>query len=200
MVVFVDNKRLVGCVSERVREAGHASSTRESYLGVQDALRKWRSAGGTQSPGAWAGAVVHIEEEQGILVLTSQEKWDRMKSICRYWLDIVEGGEKTLEFKKLQSDRGFMVYGTRPYPAMIPYLKGFHLSLEMWQGGRDEEGWKLAQPSKYTQEKEVPEAGPEADESFEEDEILTTISPAAGPESGITAGLGSGRTSRRSYV
>ena len=29
MVVFVDDKRLVGCGSKRVQEAGHASSTRE---------------------------------------------------------------------------------------------------------------------------------------------------------------------------
>jgi hypothetical protein len=26
---------------------------------------------------------------------------------------------------------------------MIPYLKGFHLTIEMWRGGRDAEGWKL---------------------------------------------------------
>mmetsp|Transcript_20621 Transcript_20621/g.41133 ORF Transcript_20621/g.41133 Transcript_20621/m.41133 type:complete len:189 (+) Transcript_20621:562-1128(+) len=27
---------------------------------------------------------------------------------------------------------------------MKPFLKGFHLSLEMWRGNRDEEGWKLS--------------------------------------------------------
>ena len=26
---------------------------------------------------------------------------------------------------------------------MIPYLKGFHPTIEMWRGGRDSEGWKL---------------------------------------------------------
>ena len=26
---------------------------------------------------------------------------------------------------------------------MMPYLKGFHLTIEMWRGGRDAEGWKL---------------------------------------------------------
>jgi hypothetical protein len=36
-----------------------------------------------------------------------------------------------------------MVYMTQAYPGMKPYLKGFHLSLETWQGGRDSEGWKL---------------------------------------------------------
>jgi hypothetical protein len=36
-----------------------------------------------------------------------------------------------------------MVYVTQIYPAMKPYLKGFHLSLESWRGNRDAEGWKL---------------------------------------------------------
>ena len=26
---------------------------------------------------------------------------------------------------------------------MIPYLKGFHLTIEMWRGGRNAEGWKI---------------------------------------------------------
>ena len=34
------------------------------------------------------------------------------------------------------------MYVTQAYPGMKPYLKGFHLSLETWQGGRDKEGWK----------------------------------------------------------
>ncbi len=48
-----------------------------------------------------------------------------------------------LSHKELLSDRGFLVFVTRTYPAMIPYLKGFHLTIEMWRGGRDSEGWKL---------------------------------------------------------
>jgi hypothetical protein len=55
-----------------------------------------------------------------------------------------------LDFKQLQSDWGFMVYVTQIYPAMKPYLKGFHLSLESWQGGQDAEGWK--RPVKETKE------------------------------------------------
>jgi hypothetical protein len=53
LVDFVDDKRLAGAGKERVEEAGHAVSTRESYLGLQDALRKIRPA--TRQPGAWAG-------------------------------------------------------------------------------------------------------------------------------------------------
>jgi hypothetical protein len=35
-----------------------------------------------------------------------------------------------------------MVYVTQAYPAMKPYLKEFHLSLEMCRGGQDSVGWK----------------------------------------------------------
>jgi hypothetical protein len=53
-----------------------------------------------------------------------------------------------------------MVYVTQAYPGMKPYLKGFHLSLETWQGGRDEEGKKV--PAKATQAGVIEEEGPAA--------------------------------------
>ena len=84
-----------------------------------------------------------VEEDRGVVVLTSQEKWDRMKAICKHWRVILEKGDTDLDFKRLRSDRGFMVYVTQAYRRMKPYLKGFHLSLETWRGGRDSEGWKL---------------------------------------------------------
>ena len=66
-----------------------------------------------------------------MVTLTSQEKWDRMKECCRYWHAIAATEETVLlDYKKLRSDRGFMVYVTQVYPSLKPYLKGFHLSLE----------------------------------------------------------------------
>ena len=29
------------------------------------------------------------------------------------------------------------------YPSLVPYLKGFHLTLETWRPDRDPDGWKL---------------------------------------------------------
>ncbi len=58
-------------------------------------------------------------------------------------LDLLEWGATLLDHKKLQSDCGFMVYVTQAYPGMKTYLKGFHLLLETWRGGRDEKGWKI---------------------------------------------------------
>ena len=87
--------------------------------------------------------VVHNDPILGVVVLTSQEKWDRTKMVCQYWAQMLDAGHTELPFKQLESDRGFLVYVAGAYPAMKPYLKGFHLSLESWQGGRDKEGWKL---------------------------------------------------------
>ncbi len=68
----------------------------------------------------------------------------KMKSILEKWLTQVTSRQSPkLNHKELLSDRGFLVYVTRTYPAMIPYMKGFHLTIEMWRGGRDAEGWKL---------------------------------------------------------
>jgi hypothetical protein len=46
-------------------------------------------------------------------------------------LELVLAGEEELNHKDLMSDRGFLVYVTRAYPGMVPYLKGFHLTIEM---------------------------------------------------------------------
>ena len=78
---FVDGQRLAASGSKKVDEAGHTLSSREAYLGIQDALRKLRAAGGTFYPGAWAGVVVFNDEKLGLVVLTSQEKWGRLKFI-----------------------------------------------------------------------------------------------------------------------
>jgi hypothetical protein len=47
-VCFVDDLRIMGKGREKVAEAGHTTSTRESYLGLQAALRKLRSSEGTR--------------------------------------------------------------------------------------------------------------------------------------------------------
>ena len=86
----------------------------------------------------WAS--VCIKEGFGVVVLTSQEKWDCTKSICKHWLDLLNQGKMELNFKQLRSDLSFMVYVTQAYPGLKPYLKGFHLSLEMWRDGQDSEG------------------------------------------------------------
>ncbi len=123
-----------------MEEAGHTLSSREAYLGIQDALRKLRAAGGTFYPGAWAGVVVFNDEKLGLVVLTSQEKWDKLKSICNKWLMRLEAGELDLDHIKLRPDKGFMVHVTHAYPTMKPYMKGF---ICLWKHGETEEMLKV---------------------------------------------------------
>ena len=165
---FVDDQRVTGEGSTRVREAGHAISTRESYMGLQDALRKLRHPDGSKRPGAWAGVNVLIEEDGAVAVTVSQEKWDRLKAICDYWLAELKAGRVDLDFKKLQSDRGFLVYVTQAFPGMKPYLKGFHLSLESWREGRNSEGWK-ASPGEMKVDEDVES---EAEEEYSDMEAV----------------------------
>lgn len=141
LFTFVDDERVSGSTRELAREAGHRLGYIQAYLGIQDSARKMRPC--SQLSGQWAGTVVHIVSGVGVCVLTSDQKWKRLKDILAKWLERLERGDTQLDHKELQSDRGFCVYLTRNYPAMIPYLKGFHLTIEMWRGNRDSEGWKL---------------------------------------------------------
>ena len=185
-VCFVDDQRLVGAGRGRVVDAGHTLSSRESYMGIQDALRKLREGGS----GAWAGAVVHITDEHGVIVLTSQDKWDRLKGIIAKWIARLEAGEEMLPHSEMLSDRGFLVYVTQPYPALVPYLKGIHLTLEMWRGGRDEEGWKLKPSPASPSPTEEDDWELVAEEAAHEDAALldekTVAPPPVGPTSGLT--------------
>ncbi|MGA0861210.1 MAG: hypothetical protein ACO3R2_16720, partial [bacterium] len=138
---FVDDERAAGATQNLTWEAGHTVAAKQAYLGIQDAARKADEC--TQQPRAWAGAVVHIDAEKGVCILTSEEKWRKLKKILIDWLTVLEEGANSLDHTKLLSDRGFLVYVTRAYPSMIPYMKGFHLTVEMWRGNRDAEGWKL---------------------------------------------------------
>jgi hypothetical protein len=38
---------------------------------------------------------------------------------------------------------------------MTPYLKGFHLTIEIWQGGQDSDGWKVKDSSSLGYNKSI---------------------------------------------
>jgi hypothetical protein len=99
-----------------------------------------KSGDGERKAGVWAGSVVETDG-QGVYVTVSQEKWDKSK---RYIGDIVEELSRTsqLNHKELEKKRGFLICVTRTYPAMVPYLKGMHQTLETWRPNRDEACWK----------------------------------------------------------
>ena len=143
LFIYVDDVRLTGSSSEECRKAGRRAASVANSLGIQDAARKRRFS--SRKPGAWAGSVVETTDK-GVFVTVSQEKWDKCK---RYIGDIIEelGRTQQLNHKELEKKRGFLIYVTRTFPAMVPYLKGIHQTLEMWRPNRDDDGWKIIRPA-----------------------------------------------------
>ena len=80
---FVDDERICGPDEDLTWQAGHKVASTQSYLGMQDAARKARLC--SQQPGAWAGAIVHVIPGLGVCVLTSVEKWLKLKAILAKW-------------------------------------------------------------------------------------------------------------------
>jgi len=138
---FVDDEHIVGPDEELAWQASHIFASKQSYLGLQDAGRKAHPC--SKTCGAWAGGIVHILKNLCICVLTSKEKWLKMRAILEKWEAALAVVDPELVHKELLADRGFLVYVTWTYPALVLYLKGFHLTIERWQGGRDVHGWKL---------------------------------------------------------
>ena len=95
-----------------------------------------------QTPGAWAGTVISTDGD-GVFVTVLQEKWDKAKRMVLDTMAEMEAGQGWVDHKALERRRGFLLYVTRTYPAMVPYLKGVHLTLDGWRKGRDAEGWKV---------------------------------------------------------
>jgi hypothetical protein len=92
----VDNQCVTGHGSQPVNKASHAISSKESYLGLQDALWKVWATEGSRMLGAWAGANICVEKDMEVILITSQEKWDRLKTICRKWLKCLDLGATEL--------------------------------------------------------------------------------------------------------
>ena len=95
----------------------------------------------SQSPGAWAGAIVRSEDDT-IFVSVSQERWDKAKRLVQKSVLEVEEGKKH-NYKQMESYRGFLVYVGMTYPLILSHLKGMHLTLAAHHPNRDDEGWKM---------------------------------------------------------
>ena len=81
-----------------------------------------------------------------VKVLITQEKWEKSKTLLQnIWSCLHPEGPNLLPFKKLESARGYLVYTTRTYPSMVPYLKGIHLTLDSWRSRRNSDGWRSNQ-------------------------------------------------------
>jgi hypothetical protein len=76
-------------------------------------------------------------------VSVTQERWDKARKIILELKDILLESD-LVEHKMLESYRGFLVYISRTYPSITPYLKGIHLTLDSWRPWRSEDAWKMS--------------------------------------------------------
>jgi len=82
------------------------------------------------------------------MVLLSQDRWEKTWEIITRMARTLKDDHGLFDFKKLESERGSLVYVMRTYPAMKPYLRGIHATLDSWQPNQDKEGWKLPKEKK----------------------------------------------------
>ena len=86
---------------------------------------------------------MHVESN-GIYTTTSQDKWDK----GRAYIEELQSAYTTsdcpcYDHKTLERMRGCLVHLQWVYPAITPFLKGLHLTIDSWRPGRNDEGWKV---------------------------------------------------------
>jgi hypothetical protein len=128
---------------DRTKQGGRLESRAQtasmlSYLGIQDALRKRHDS--SQAPGTWADSVIQTGKD-GTFVLTSQEKWDKAEVLAREIHAMLEKDSNMMNQKWLEQIKGFLQYVAQTDTSMTSYLIGFHTTIDLWQEGRDPEGW-----------------------------------------------------------
>ena len=136
---YIDDGRPIAGTAWEAWQAARKIGCTLCYLGLQDASRKRTEVSTT--PGEWAGTLVETSSDTPSK-LVSHKKWMKGKEIlARIVEEVAVRG--CLNHKQLERDRGFLVYLSRTYRSICPYLKGIHQTLDSWRSGRDKDGWKL---------------------------------------------------------
>ncbi len=137
LFVYVDDVQTTGGSEEECWQCSRAVASRYSYLGLQDASRKRR--GPSQEAGPWAGSTAHTSHGR-ITVTVTVDQWLKAKAMIHWLYDLVLPQPQPIPHKQLESNRGYLVYLSRTYPALVPYLKGIHLTVDSWRPNRDPSG------------------------------------------------------------
>jgi hypothetical protein len=108
-----------------------------------DSGRSPKASGCIPKPGSLGGSVIRVSDE-GVFVLSDEEKWRKAKVLLQEVLVLLKEDPTHLPRKRLEQIRGFLVYVTRTYPCIVPYLIGLHLTINGWRKNCDDDGWRLA--------------------------------------------------------
>jgi hypothetical protein len=141
LFTFVDDLRPTGPGRVACWKAARRAASVLNWLGIQDAPRKRRDS--SQSPGAWSGSVIRVTPE-GVCVLASEDKWIKAKGMLTEIRKMIDENPVALPRLRLEQIRGFLIYVTRTYPCMVPYLIGLHMTIDSWRPNRKEDGWRYS--------------------------------------------------------
>jgi hypothetical protein len=103
--------------------------------------RREKAKGTQYNTRAVGGLMILSHQLDGVKVLVTQDKWDKTKRLLdALTCELAEG--VWLNIKSLESARGFMIYVSRTYRPMIPFLLEIHHTLDSWRPSRREDGWR----------------------------------------------------------
>ena len=139
LFIYVDAGRPIGPTEDLCWEASRRWVSTCSWLGIKVTSRKVQPP--LQAPRTWYGSVTNTEG--GVHGLVSQEIWDKTRRLIAELVGMERGGRYEMYRDRMESIIGFLVYVSRTYIDMTPYLKGVNLTLDIWIPYRDEEVWIL---------------------------------------------------------
>jgi hypothetical protein len=104
--------------------------------------------------GYWAVTFIHTNTDQ-VSVKVTQERWEKTRKMVRdIWQEfsghqrevpsevLGEDSAGGLDHKHLEGCRCVLVYMAQAYSSLVTYLKGIHLTLDIWREDRNEGDWK----------------------------------------------------------
>jgi hypothetical protein len=145
VVTFVDDVRVTGFSKADCWDVYHQFASQVQYLGMQNEPRKFRAPSQVDA-GAWTGTIFRIGSNH-ITKSVSQEKWDKGRAMIeRHLLEIEESKDSRpfLDRRRLEKETGFLNHLSMTFETMVPFLKGFYLTLNSWREGRDDNDWKVS--------------------------------------------------------
>lgn len=142
--IYIDDGRVTGPSRNACWAAAQRFASICNALGIQSAGRKRTPP--SLTPGPWAGTVVWTYPFVGGTL--TKERWAKTRAKVKELVDAFKAGAKEqeelverarplLDSSLLQSNRGFLNYVGRTYKWLPPYLKGLHLTIDIWRDFRD---------------------------------------------------------------
>jgi hypothetical protein len=131
-------------------------------LGLKDAPRKRPDS--SQAPDPWTGSILRTDLK-GVYMFVAQDKGDKAKALVEEVIGMIKMDPDRLNHDRLEQVRGFLQYVTQTYSGMMPYIIGFHLTIDGWRDNRLKSGWRQKDPKKG-QSSEIPDGDSGASEEL----------------------------------